>query len=48
MPVEALWRWLRENVTYHHRHGRAEALTARVSDFAETINSDPFTVRCSA
>jgi hypothetical protein len=44
MPVEALWRWLREDVTYHHCHGSAEALTARVSDFAETINSDPFTV----
>jgi hypothetical protein len=20
MPVESLWRWLRENVTYHHRY----------------------------
>ncbi len=44
MPVEALWRWLREDVTYHHCQGSAEALTARVNDFAETINRDPFTV----
>ena len=24
MPVEALWRWLREDVTYHHCHPTAE------------------------
>jgi hypothetical protein len=24
MPVEALWRWLREDVTYHHCHRTAE------------------------
>src|SRR4051812_38127923 len=24
MPVEALWRWLREDVTYHHCHACAE------------------------
>ncbi|WP_295402575.1 IS630 family transposase [uncultured Thiocystis sp.] len=44
MPVEALWRWLREDVTDHHCHASAEELTARVSDFANTINRDPFTV----
>jgi transposase len=27
MPVEALWRWLREDVTYHHCHASAEDLT---------------------
>ena len=44
MPVEALWRWLRENVTYHHCHATAAELVARVSDFAHTINVDPFAV----
>src|SRR4051812_35022470 len=33
MPVEALWRWLREDVTYHHCHACAEDLTRRVADF---------------
>jgi transposase len=27
MPVEALWRWVRENVTYHHCHATADDLT---------------------
>src|SRR3954467_6588612 len=27
MPVEALWRWLREDVTDHHCHASAEDLT---------------------
>jgi len=44
MPVEALWRWLREDVTYHHCHATAAELVARVSDFAHTINVDPFAV----
>ncbi len=26
MPVEALWRWLGEDVTYHHCHAAAEDL----------------------
>jgi transposase len=26
MPVEALWRWLREDVTYHHCHPTANDL----------------------
>jgi hypothetical protein len=25
--VEALWRWLREDVTYHHCHTSAQDLT---------------------
>src|SRR4051794_36185794 len=32
MPVEALWHWLREDVTYHHCHASAEDLTRRVAD----------------
>jgi transposase len=41
MPVEALWRWLREDVTYHHCHASAEDLTRRVEDFEVRINQDP-------
>jgi transposase len=41
MPVEALWRWLREDVTYHHCHASAEDLTRRVGDFEARLNQDP-------
>jgi transposase len=44
MPVEALWRWLREDVTYHHCHACAEDLTRRVADFEARLNQDPFVV----
>jgi transposase len=40
MPVEALWRWLREDVTYHHCHASAEDLTRRVAAFEVRINQD--------
>jgi transposase len=33
MPVEALWRWLREDVTYHHCHASPEDLIRRVDTF---------------
>jgi transposase len=44
MPVEALWRWLREDVTYHHCHACAEDLTRRVADFEVRLNRDPFVI----
>jgi transposase len=44
MPVEALWRWLREDVTSHHCHASADDLTRRVADFAARLNRDPFVV----
>jgi transposase len=44
MPVEALWRWLREDVTYHHCHASAEDLTRRVADFEVRLNGDPLVV----
>ncbi|NEX23749.1 hypothetical protein G3480_26370 [Thiorhodococcus mannitoliphagus] len=44
MPVEALWRWLREDVTYQHCHASPTELIARVNHFADTINLDPLTV----
>jgi transposase len=44
MPVEALWRWLREDVTYHHCHASAEDLTRRAADFEVRLNRDPFVI----
>ena len=44
MPVEALWRWLREDVTYHHCHTSAEDLTRRVADFEARLNREPFVI----
>jgi transposase len=44
MPVEALWRWLREDVTYHHCHTRAEDLTRRVAAFEARLNQDPLAI----
>jgi transposase len=44
MPVEALWHWLREDVTYHHCHASAEDLTRRVADFEGRLNRDPFVI----
>jgi len=40
MPVEALWRWMRESVTYNHCHDTAAELLARVAAFVATINRD--------
>ena len=44
MPVEALWHWLREDVTYHHCHASADDLTRRVGDFEARLNRDPFVI----
>ena len=44
MPVEALWRWLREDVTYHHCHRTAEDLSRRVAAFEARLNQDPCTI----
>jgi transposase len=44
MPVEALWRWLREDVTYHHCHASAEDLIRRVDTFEVRLNRDPFVI----
>ncbi len=40
MPVEALWRWLREDVTYHHCHATADDLTRRVALFEAKVNQN--------
>ena len=44
MPVEELWHWLREDVTYHHCHASADDLTRRVADFEVRLNRDPFVI----
>jgi transposase len=44
MPVEALWRWLREDVTYHHCHPTAEDLSHRVAAFEARLNQDAHAV----
>jgi transposase len=44
MPVEELWRWLREDVTYHHGHASAQDLTRRVADFEARLNREPFVI----
>ena len=44
MPVEALWRWLREEVTYHRCHNTGEELIAHIEQFRQTINAHPYDV----
>jgi transposase len=44
MPVEALWRWLREDVTDHHCHSTAEDLSRRVAAFETRLNHDAYAV----
>ena len=44
MPVEALWRWLRDDVTCHHCHATADDLTRRVAAFEAQVNQDPCAV----
>ena len=44
MPVEPLWRWLREDVTYHHCHATAEDLTRHVAGFEANVNQDIYAV----
>src|SRR5688572_7612151 len=41
MPVEALWRWMREDVTYHHCHASAEDLARRAAAFEARLNQNP-------
>lgn len=41
MPVEALWRWMREEVTYNHCHSTASELIAAVATFENEANAEP-------
>ena len=40
MPVEHLWQWLREDVTYHTCYDKKADLSAQVEDFQRRINAD--------
>tara|TARA_R110002072_G_C7908092_1_gene530126 strand:- start:18 stop:1133 length:1116 start_codon:yes stop_codon:yes gene_type:complete len=40
MPVEALWRWLREEVTRNNCHETVDELVADVIEFGRNVNSD--------
>ena len=44
MPVEALWRWLREDVTYHYCHKTKQELIERVAEFQNRINQNPYEI----
>ena len=44
MPVEHLWQWLREDVTYHLCYDKKEKLIEQVRAFEERINKTPHQV----
>jgi transposase len=44
MPVEHLWQWLREDVTYHTSYDSKEKLIAEVDCFQQHINSNPLQI----
>ena len=41
MPVEALWRWLREDLTYHYCYKTQDELVKAVNKFCARINQNP-------
>jgi transposase len=44
MPVEHLWQWLREDVTYHTCYDDELELVAQVRAFEQSINSTPIEI----
>lgn len=44
MPVEHLWQWLREDVTYHTCYDKKADLIAQVEQFQQRINADSVTI----
>ena len=44
MPVEHLWQWLREDVTYHACYDKKSKLIAQVKQFEQRINNNPYQV----
>ncbi len=44
MPVEHLWQWLREDITYHTCYETQKELIDAVADFQHQINTTPFAV----
>lgn len=41
MPVEHLWQWLREDLTYHTCYDSQTELIDAVADFQHQINTHP-------
>ncbi len=44
MPVEHLWHWLREDITYHTCYETKAELIEQVTDFARRLNAEPIAV----
>ena len=44
MPVEHLWQWLREDVTYHACYETKTQLIEQATDFVQHINTNPLAV----
>ena len=44
MPVEHLWQWLREEVTYHTCYEKKQELINAVANFQAQINTTPIAV----
>lgn len=44
MPVEHLWHWLREDVTYHTCYATPRDLIAQVKGFEKQVNASPHDV----
>lgn len=44
MPVERLWSWLRQELTYLHCHVDIEQLTDRIASLQAQLNDEPATV----
>jgi hypothetical protein len=44
MPVEALWRWLREDVTYQYCHKIKRELIEWITEFQDRINKNPLEI----
>ena len=44
MPVEHLWRWLREDATYHTCYETKDKLIEQATDFSRRLNAAPIAV----
>ncbi len=44
MPVESLWHWFREDVTYMHCHKTKQELIDRATEFQNLINQNPYEI----
>ena len=44
MPVEHLWQWLREDITYHICYDQEQELIDAVTNFQHQINTNPVAV----